>query len=197
MLWTNRWSEADLGRRAPLALLTSRDMMTKCLCLGRAARGCACVGLISTFLRDQHSHVHRRAVRNQPREQHIERGRLPKPASSPPHIPSIHSTYTGTCASAPHRRPLHVHHGHPQHLKQWPKHYAELPKRHQQPSCFRAASQLTNVRPMGSLHRSCPARQRIPARWRQGERVESTKHRRYVRLARASSVQHWSSSELL
>ncbi len=33
---------------------------------------------------------------------------------------------------------------------------------------------------MGCLHSSCPACQRIPARWRERERFESSEHRRYV-----------------
>lgn len=73
-----------------------------------------------------------------------------------------------------------LHHGLAQHLQQWPKHHPELPKRRQCSAAIRSPSKLAHLRAMGCLHRGCPARQRISARWRQRERLEGSEHRRYV-----------------
>jgi hypothetical protein len=71
-------------------------------------------------------------------------------------------------------------HGEPQHLQQWTEHHTELPEHRELSAAFRTAGQLAYVCAMGRLHRRCPARQRLPARRRKGERAESTEHRRYV-----------------
>ena len=76
---------------------------------------------------------------------------------------------------------LYTHnHGNSQHVPEWAQHYKELPEHHQLSATIRFTGQLPDVRAMGCLHRSCPDCQRISARWRQGERFESSDHRRYV-----------------
>jgi hypothetical protein len=102
----------------------------------------------------------------------------------------------------PQRAHLHpplnnLHHGLPQHVEQWPEHHSKLPECHKHSAAFRPASQLTHVWPMGSVYCGCPARQRVPARWRQGKRPESTKHGRYVnsrnktQLVRGKTTELW------
>ena len=78
--------------------------------------------------------------------------------------------------------PRTIHYGLAQHLQQRPKHHPQLPERRQFAAAFQCPSKLANVRAMGRLRSSCPACQRISRRWRQGERLESTKHWRYVQL---------------
>ena len=84
--------------------------------------------------------------------------------------------------------PPALRHGLTQHLQQRPKHHPQLPERRQLSAAVRRPSKLAHIRPMGCLCRSCPTSQRISERWRQRERIEGPKHRRYVQPTPGDSL---------
>lgn len=115
-----------------------------------------------------------------------------------PSIPSSLSFFLPTHPSAPPpplaAPPPALHHGLAQHLQQRPKHHTELPERRQHAAAIRCPSSFANIWSMGRIRSGCPTSQRISGRWRQGERFESSEHRRYVQPITPSARHHPSSS---
>jgi hypothetical protein len=92
---------------------------------------------------------------------------VPAPASSTPPLPPVPNH-----SSTP---PQHVL---AQHVEQRPNHKTKLRKRRQLASPRGPPGKLAHLWPVGPLHRRRAPRQRLPGRWRQGERLEGPDDRR-------------------